>query len=217
MSRRALGVLLAAIAAATSVSATFLPLSWIGTSRGGDRFGLVTTGWGTDTAPATMDGIGPQAQIGVPIVIAAVLLVLAAALVHLPAHQRLAGRYTAVAATALLIGSVWTTFMTVSARLSPNSQDERLTITYEYGAGMWLLVAACVVAIVATVYLHARPPVRTPAPGGVIVHRLDDDVDADTDTPPFGISVPVLPENHLGQAAPPAGPDPGAASPERTT
>ncbi|CCH33820.1 hypothetical protein ABZ816_21515 [Actinosynnema sp. NPDC047251] len=219
MSRRALGVVLAVIAAATAVLATFLPFSWIGTGLGRDtRFGFTTTGWGTRSEPAELGGIAAGAQTGVPVVIAAVLLVVGAALVFLPAHQRQAGRYTAVAATGLLAGSVWTTFMVVSASLSPSFRDARARVDYEYGAGLWLLVAACVVAIAATAYLHAKPP--APAPEGVIVRQLEDDVDTDTATPPFGISVPVLPEGYLRRPA--AAPEPSAGPvvgtpPERTT
>ncbi|MEV0679752.1 hypothetical protein AB0I60_24820 [Actinosynnema sp. NPDC050436] len=230
MSRRALGVVLAVIAAVTSVVATFLPFSWIGTGRGASRFGFTTTGWGAYSEPAELGGDGPEAQTGVPVVIAAVLLVVAATLVFLPFHQRQAGRYTAIAATGLLVGSVWTTFIVISARLSPAFRDPRAGVEYEYGVGLWLLVAACAVAVLASVYLHAKPP--EPVAAGAVVHRVDADAGAgvDVDTPPFGISVPVLPEGYLAPPAPgaapgtPAGGVPGgvpggvsgAVPPERT-
>ncbi|MBB5959345.1 hypothetical protein FHS29_005965 [Saccharothrix tamanrassetensis] len=197
MNRRAAGVALAVASAVTAVVATFLPLGRMGIGRGDSRFGYTTTGWSVTTEPISLAGFAPTAQFGVPIVIAAVLLVVAAALVFLPEHQKQAARYTAIGATGVLVGSVWTTFMVVSAWLSPSFRGERTPLESEYGAGLWLLVAAGVVAVVATVLLHAKP--RQPAPEGPIVHRLVDDADTDTDTPPFGTSVPVLPAGYLEQ------------------
>ncbi len=210
MSRRTLGVVLAVVAAALAVVGTFLPFSWIGLGldlEERNRFGFTTTGWSTITEPADMGGIGTAAQYGVPIVIAAVLLLVAAALVFLPAHQRVAARYTAIGATGVLAGSVWTTFMVVSATLTPGGFDTRATVEYRWGAGVWLLVASVVVAVAATVFLHARPPL--PAPAGPVVHRIDGDdgVDGDTDTPPFGVPVAVLPAGYLEQSGAESGPE----------
>ncbi|WP_433263104.1 hypothetical protein ACQPZF_31270 [Actinosynnema sp. CS-041913] len=201
MSRRTAGVVLAVAAAVAAIAATFLPLSWVGTGQGQVRFGFTTTSWTTVVEPVELGEFRATPQVGVPIVVAAVVLLIAAALVFLPAHQRQASRRTAIAATGVLVGSVWATFMTVQASLELFTRDGRASIDREYGAGLWLLVAAVAVAVVGTVFLHAEPP--PPRPEGVVVHRLDDK-DADLDTPPLGIQVAVLPDDH---PEPPAGPE----------
>ncbi|MFI9817984.1 hypothetical protein [Saccharothrix variisporea] len=189
MSRRGTGVVLLFVAGITAAVATFLPLCFVGTALGGDdRFGFTMTSWATTSEPAGLVWLGGSAQYGVPVVIAAVLLVVAAALVFLPEPQRQAARYTAVAATALLAGAVWTTVMAVAAWLTPPVTDVRTSIEYETGAGVWVLVASVVVAVVGTVFLLRRSEPVAEAP---VVRVL---VDPDTDTPPLGIQVAVLPE-----------------------
>ncbi|NUT96212.1 MAG: hypothetical protein HOY78_29715 [Saccharothrix sp.] len=189
MSRRGTGAGLLVLAGATAVVATFLPLGSVGTSLGGDdRFGFTMTSWATTSEPAGLAWLGGSAQYGVPVVIAAVLLVVALALAFLPEPQRQVARYTAVAATALLAGSVWTTVMSVAAWLTPPVSDARTTLEYETGPGLWVLVASVVVAVLGTVFLLRRPE---PVVEGPVVRVL---VDPDTDTPPLGIQVAVLPE-----------------------
>ncbi|RKT56609.1 hypothetical protein [Saccharothrix australiensis] len=197
MSRRTAGVLLAVVAAALAVVGTFLPLSWIGASAEPARFGLTTTGWTIVAEPAEVAAAVRPAQLGVPIVIAALLLVIAAALVVLPEHQRSAARYTAVGATGLLAGAVWTTFMVIWASARPVG-EARSFIDYRYGEGLWLLVVSVVAAVVATVLMHSRR--SAPRTAGAVVHRVGE---GDDDTPPFGIAVAVLPE----ETEPPTGDD----------
>ncbi|CAL9383189.1 hypothetical protein SUDANB95_01099 [Actinosynnema sp. ALI-1.44] len=187
MTRRGLGVGLLSVAGVTAAVATFLPLFSVGTPLGGDdRFGFITTGWVTTSEPAGLGWLGGSAQYGVPLVIAAVLLLVAAALAFLPEPQRQAARYAAVVATGLLAGSVWTTAMVVAAWLTPPVEDVSTTMEYKTGAGLWLLVAAVLVAVVGTVFLLRR---GVPEPEGAVVHVVVDD----TDTPPMGIQVAVLP------------------------
>lgn len=186
MSRRDVGVALLFVAGVIAAVATFLPLFSVGTPLGGDdRFGFTTTGWATTSEPAGLGWLGGSAQYGVPLVIAAVLLLVAAALAFLPEPQRQAARYAAVVATGLLAGSVWTTAMVVAAWLTP-VEDVSTTMEYKTGAGLWLLVAAVLVAVVGTVFLLRR---GVPEPEGAVVHVVVDD----TDTPPMGIQVAVLP------------------------
>ncbi|GAA0264317.1 hypothetical protein GCM10010492_76690 [Saccharothrix mutabilis subsp. mutabilis] len=187
MSRRGLGVGLLSVAGVTAAVATFLPLYSVGTSLGGaDRFGFTTTGWATTSEPAGLARLGGSVQYGVPLVIAAVLLLVAAALAFLREPQRQAARYAAVVATGLLAGSVWTTAMVVAVWLTPPVEDARTTLEYKTGAGLWSLVAAVLVAVVGTVFLLRR---GVPEPEGAVVHAVVDD----TDTPPMGIQVAVLP------------------------
>ena len=191
MSRRGTGVVLLFVAGATAVVATFLPLCFIGTSLTGDaRFGFTMTSWATTSEPAGLAWLGASAQYGVPVVIAAVLLVVAAALAFLAEPQRQASRDTAVAATGLLAGAVWTTVMAVVAWLTPPVSDVRTSMEYETGAGLWVLVASVVVAVLGTVFLLRRGEVVVEEEGPVV--RVL--VDPDTDTPPLGIQVAVLPE-----------------------
>ncbi|PSL53203.1 hypothetical protein B0I31_110296 [Saccharothrix carnea] len=208
MSRRLLGAVLLVVAGVAAVVATFLPLFWQGSVFRGERIGFTTTSWkivsdrvSADSEAADFDLVLSQTtpQFGVSIVGAALLLALAAALVALPEVQRLAARYVAVAGTALLAGSVWTTGTVVAAAVDEREADpdaeprngpplEELFIE-EVGEGVWVLVAAVVIAVVGTVLLHARRP--EPRPAGVVVYRVDDDLadTDDTDTPPFGIPV----------------------------
>ncbi|MEU7529656.1 hypothetical protein AB0A74_28280 [Saccharothrix sp. NPDC042600] len=187
MTRRGLGVGLLSLAGVTAAVATFLPLYSVGTSLDGDaRFGFTATSWATTSEPAGLSWLGGSTQHGVPIVIAAVLLLVAPALAFLPEPQRQAARYAAVAATGLLAGAVWTTGMAVAAWLTPPVSDVRTTMEYRTGAGLWVLVAAVLVAVVGTVFLLRR---GVPEPEGAVVHVVVDD----TDTPPMGIQVAVLP------------------------
>ncbi|XVV01770.1 hypothetical protein ACQPW3_30880 [Actinosynnema sp. CA-248983] len=189
MSRRDTGVALLFVAGATAAVATFLPLCFVGTELGGGtRFGFTMTSWAITSEPAGLSWLGGSAQYGVPIVIAAVLLLVAVALAFLPEPQRQAGRYTAVAATGLLAGSVWTTAMAVVAWLTPPVEDERTSMGYEPGPGLWVLPASVLVAVVGTVLLLRR---GVTVPEGAVVHVVVDD----TDTPPMGIQVAVLPES----------------------
>ncbi|WP_309117227.1 hypothetical protein [Saccharothrix sp.] len=187
MSRRDIGVALLFVAGAVAAVATFLPLCFVGTELGGGTwFGFTMTSWAITSEPADLSWLGGSAQYGVPIVISAVLLLVAVALAFLPEPQRQAGRYAAVAATALLAGSVWTTAMAVVAWLTPPASDERTLVEYESGPGLWVLLASVLVAVVGTVLLLRRPVVVAEGP---VVHVL-----VDTDTPPMGIQVAVLPE-----------------------
>ncbi|MFD0206941.1 MULTISPECIES: hypothetical protein [Saccharothrix] len=208
MSRRVLGAVLLVVAGVAAVVGTFLPLYWQGSVFRGRRIGFTTTSWqivsdrvSDDPKADDFDLVLSQTtpQFGVSIVGAALLLAIAAALVALPEAQRLAARYVAVAGTALLAGSVWTTGTVVAAAVDEREADpdaepsnrpslEELFIE-EVGEGIWLMAAAVVVAVVGTVLLHGRRP--EPKPEGVVVYRVDDDLSDtdDTDTPPFGIPV----------------------------
>jgi hypothetical protein len=193
VSRRLLGAGLLLLAGVTAVVATFLPLYWQGSDFGDSRLGFTTTAWEvtTDTGSIDVDVmLGRSPQYGVPIVIAALLLVLAAALVLLPEHQRLVARYTAIGGTGLLVGSVWTTGMVVAASVSTNPDSDLRNYREHVGAGTWVLVASAVVAVVGAVLVHARRV--EPSTGGPVVYRVEDGEDGDgdeTETPPFGVPV----------------------------
>lgn len=191
MSRRLLGAVLLLVAAVAAVVGTFLPLYTAGAAYRENGPLTVTTSWKVEFhLPDGVDfGDVRSPQYGVPVVVSAVLLALVMALVFLPEAQRLAARYLALAATGLLVGSVWTTGSVILASLGNANRPESEGYEVEVGEGIWVLVAAAVVAVVGTVLLHGRR--AEPRPRGAVVYRVDDDVaDADdTDTPPFGIPV----------------------------
>jgi hypothetical protein len=211
VTRRVLGAVLLAVAAAVAVVGTFLPLSFVGREFAGERIGYTTTGWDVIAEPVELLDRGSSAQYGAPITVSAVLLLVAAALVALPEHQRLVARYTAVASSALLAGSVWTTVTVVGASLLDElGAPDR--IDFDLGAGVWLLIASVLVAVVGTVLLHARPASR---PDGPLVRRVDggDYSGSDTATPPYGIPVAVVPETTGSDGNPPPPEDNDQGSP----
>ncbi|MEO6085542.1 MAG: hypothetical protein ABIQ18_20720, partial [Umezawaea sp.] len=120
---------------------------------------------------------------GVPVAVAAVLLVVAAVLVLIPARPlvRVAVGVGAVAAAALLIGSVWTVGQIA---LSVAARENNLPIRFEtsVGVGFWVLVAACVAAVAGALLVQHR---QAPEPATVYQFPGDDD----TDTPPMGVPI----------------------------
>lgn len=198
MSRRLLGAVLLVVAGVMAVVGTFLPLYQEGDDQQGDdaRRGLAVsvtvTSWKYvfSNLPEGMEFSDVQSpQYGVPIVVAAVLLAVAAALAFLPETQRLAARYFAVGATGLLAGSVWSAGAVVASMVGNSEmRADSGGYTVSAGEGVVLLGASVVVAVVGVVLLHARR--AEPRPEGPAVYRVDGvEDDDDMDTPPFGIPV----------------------------
>ncbi|NUT52993.1 MAG: hypothetical protein HOV94_37750 [Saccharothrix sp.] len=195
MSRRLLGAVLLVVAGVAAAVGTFLPLSWEGSDYRGASPRVVTTSWRVffENMPAITDFDAPRSpQYGVPIVVSAVLLGVAAALVFLPEAQRLVARYLAVAGTGLLAGSVWATGSAVAAVMANRPPEGAGDYALEVGEGIVVLGASVLVAVVGVVLMHAER--AAPRPEGPVVYRVDDDVAGgdDTDTPPFGIPVPEV-------------------------
>jgi hypothetical protein len=191
VSRRLLGALLLLLAGIGAVVGTFLPLYWQAVSGepGAPRFS--TTSWRVryDNVPSGLDiDVTQSPQFGVPIVTAAVLLAVAAALVFLPEAQRLAARYLAIGATGLLVGAVSATGSVAAAMIDNWDASGTDEFSMGVGEGLLLLSVSVLVAVVGVVLVHARRV--APGPEGPVVYRVEDDVEADdTDTPPFGIPV----------------------------
>ncbi|XVS62768.1 hypothetical protein ACQPYE_31560 [Actinosynnema sp. CA-299493] len=191
MSRRLVGAVLLVAAGVAAVVGTFLPLYGESTSARSSGLHITSTSWSYvfSNVPEGMD-FGPvrSPQYGVPIVVAAVLLAVAVALVFLPESQRLAARYVAISGTGLLAGAVWAAGAAVMAAVGNASrQPDDGDFRVEVGAGIAVMGAAVVGAVVGVVLLHARRP--EPRPEGPVVYRVDGGEDDDTDTPPFGIPV----------------------------
>ncbi|WP_447003371.1 hypothetical protein ACRAKI_27350 [Saccharothrix isguenensis] len=195
MSRRLLGAVLLLAAGVGAAVGTFLPLYWEGAHVGVDSLRVVTSSWKLElqnVSPEFADMPPWQSpRFGVPIAVSAVLLVVAAALVLLPEHQRLAARYLGVGATGLMAGSVAATGMYVRAMVgnAPPSDDIG-TYSGGVGEGLLVLVAAVVAAVVGVVLIHGRR--AEPRPEGAVVYRVDEG-DDDMDTPPFGMPVVGMP------------------------
>ena len=183
MKRIAGAVALLAGAALTAMGAT-RPLYETTRVDSGYRSGYRMTLWGGEyTSP---DGVTTTPDIrilfGVPAVVAAVLLVLAAVLVlvsaRLPARVATVARAGSVVAAGLLVGAVWTVGQMVRAA-TEQSDPVGGTLVATAGTGMWLLIAAAVVAVAGALLVQQRPEVPAYQP-------LDDD---DTDTPPMGVRI----------------------------
>ncbi|MEV8443840.1 hypothetical protein AB0425_41250 [Actinosynnema sp. NPDC051121] len=194
MSRRLLGAALLVVAAVAAVVGTFLPLF----SQGGDSPGslplITSTSWEyvfSDVPDGLDFGDLRSPQFGVPIVVAALLLGVAAALVALPESQRLASRYLAIGGTGLLAGGVWGAAATVASTVGNAARNGSGGFGARVGEGIVLLGASVVVAVVGVVLLHGRR--SRPRPEGPVVYRVDaDGTDDDTATPPFGFPVPEV-------------------------
>lgn len=186
MSRRPLGAVLLVAAAVGAVVGTFLPLFREGAGHDA-RLGFVTTAWETTTGADGIDVglmLGVRAtRYGVPITVAAAVLLVAAGTSLLPGRRAAPARGVAIGGTGLLIGSVWTTGMGVASSVASSANDSDGYVQ-EVREGVWVLVLASVAAVVGAVLVHARRP--DPVPAGPVVHVVGGD---DTDTPPHGIPV----------------------------
>jgi hypothetical protein len=194
VNRRLFGAVLLLVAGVAAAFGTFLPLFRQG-HAGDGGFMAVVSSWRTEylNVPQGLDLDAYQSpRFGVPIVVSAVLLVVAAALVFLPESQRLAARYLGVGATGLLVGSVAATGSFVASVLGSVPSAERDAGVYAWGVGegTWVLVAAVLGAVVGVVLIHSR---RVVPVDGTVVYRVDDGGEEDMDTPPFGIPVAETP------------------------
>jgi hypothetical protein len=123
----------------------------------------------------------PGAPIGVPLIVAAVLLLAAAG--FLAAHRRV-GAWLGQVGTVFAAGVVLTIEMIGLGESAGGDRDGRIDLTTELG--MWLLIGGTLVAAAAAVVAHRA--------GG---HRGADWADpavayADTKTPPSGFAVPEV-------------------------
>ncbi|WP_410574177.1 hypothetical protein [Amycolatopsis sp. cmx-4-61] len=166
---------LAALAALLTITGSFLPLF-----RSDQPFGsgttetvrAVTGAWRSSYRfPGQDELTAPAAPVGVPLLVASAIL-LAAAIVGI----RKAASRTTLTGTAFLLGTVSTVAM-LAANLLLGRRDARLTLE----PGMWLLLAGAVVAVVAAVR-----SARSPGPPAHPAY-------ADTETPPSGVVITVLP------------------------
>ncbi|PRY33706.1 hypothetical protein [Umezawaea tangerina] len=179
--RRVVGGVALAAGAVLALVATRLPLT-----RQDIRFpegaSWYETGlWGTRASSDIGSVLDPSpVRYGVPVVVAAVLLVVTAALVL--GARRLPDRFAApvnvgaVLAAFLLTGSGWTVGQVLLSSFR-NEESAFATVTTSVREGVWVLGLACVVALAGGLLVQAWP-VRAAVPPperGVVVHRLPDD------------------------------------------
>ncbi|MEJ2853954.1 MULTISPECIES: hypothetical protein [unclassified Saccharothrix] len=129
--------------------------------------------------PESTSGLG----WGLPITAAVVLVVVGLVLLFRSPLLNAVGRVVVVAAGGVLIGTTWSAYETLDrlfgAQVVPDGKEF-------VGAGLWMLVVACLAVAVGAGLVQEWPP-RAPKPDGPSVYRVDDE----DDTPPFGIPIPT--------------------------
>ncbi|MEO6091374.1 MAG: hypothetical protein ABIQ18_50575 [Umezawaea sp.] len=188
--RRRVGAVALVVGAVLAVLGSLLPLFEQVLSFSAEEETYSMTLWGVETS-FDISFTGDQPLYGVPVVVAAALLVIAAALVlaapRLPVWIAGPTSIGAIAAAALLIGAVWTVGQLV---LVASAEDGPENVKTTVGAGTGTLVLACVLALAGGLLVQRWPDGTSAAPEqepeGAVVYRLPDD---DVDTPPFGIPI----------------------------
>ncbi|MBB5959344.1 hypothetical protein FHS29_005964 [Saccharothrix tamanrassetensis] len=204
MSRRVAGVVALVISAPLVLVATFLPLyeqRWEFTY--GHTMTVVQTGWEVTSDSGDGDGLfGREALYGMPMVVAALLLVLGAV-----RAGAMWGRLVAACGAMLLLGSAWTVGHFVLATYLLEQPGGGLVITTDFGLALAVLGLASVLAVGGALMVQDWPS-RVPGTEAPLVYRVEGD---DDDTPPFGIPLPVEPGTGSSGAA-----SPGHAPPDST-
>jgi hypothetical protein len=174
------------VGAVLALAGTFLPLYRQVFDFPGAHTEFEMTAWGARIIPADVDvRDGTESVLyGLPMAVAAVLLVGSAVLVFI-ARTAVIAKVVAVSAATLLIGSVWTVGQLVLVQARPPVAETSI-ISISVGIGMWTLAAACVIALAGGVLVQDWPK-RTAVPeNDVVIHQFSDE----TDTPPLGFPVP---------------------------
>jgi hypothetical protein len=155
------------VAGGLAIGGTFGLLERQAQTSGGSKLSLDYTSWKVTESsgvPQTLFFHAPH--FGIPLVVAGLLALLGGLLLVL-GKGRLAelARPAAIAGAALLVGVVWSMGMTVSSDLDSAHDEADLHYTVTGGIGLWLLLAAGVLAaaggIMALVALGNDGPGRT--------------------------------------------------------
>ncbi len=193
--RHVIGAVVLVAGAVLAVAGSLMPVFEQVIMFTAERETYSMTLWGIESTMDFAPSEDEQTHFGVPVVVAAALLAVVAALVL--AAPRLPSRFAAptsigaVAVAALLIGSVWTVGQLVLLAVSDQGTK---AVQGDVGPGTWVLVLACGAALAGGLLVQDWPEHGTsallpePEPGGAVVYRLPDE--DDTDTPPQGIPFP---------------------------
>jgi hypothetical protein len=194
---RVIAAAVSAIAAVSVVAGSLLPLFsaslpvFAPANGPGEKLEVVITSWGIEVGGGQAGG-GVPAN-GLPLLVAGVLLACAALLCRRAAHpgatpgaQRLAGLTTLAGAAFLACAAMMVLLQVVSwaqayqpSESIPGFESES---DFDYRAGLWILLAAAVLGVVAAVFA-LLPVAEAPVP----------EVDPDAPTPPYGLSLPLSP------------------------
>ncbi|MET1072062.1 MAG: hypothetical protein ABWY11_05395 [Umezawaea sp.] len=120
------------------------------------------------------DEFRSSVQYGIPLAVAAGLLVLAALFLR---HRRFGAvaRFLAAGVPLMLVGVLWTIFQVYLRLAEGNRRVDPITLTSP-GSGLWVLAIACAVALAGGVLVQRVPErvERAPEPEGAVVYRLPD-------------------------------------------
>jgi hypothetical protein len=125
-------------------------------------------------------------RFGIPLVVAGTVTAAAGGLLASGRWARPV-RLGAGAAAGVLVGTVWTVGLVVSADLDAVTSGPGYSVTWQSGAGLWLVVAAGAAALLGAAGATIQPRVRTPAPeaapepDGEPADKTADKTDADAD------------------------------------
>jgi len=177
--RRNVGVFSLVAGALLVLLGSLLPL-YRQTYRLAEQLEFEVTAWNvrTITGPESVgDEFRSSVRYGVPLVVAAALLVLAALFLRNRRFGAVA-RFLAAGVPMMLIGTTWVVFQVYLRLAEGNRRADPITLTSP-GLGLWVLAIACVVALAGGVLVRRVPePVeRAPEPEGPVVYRLPDNED----------------------------------------
>ncbi|MFF1606474.1 hypothetical protein ACFVYA_01750 [Amycolatopsis sp. NPDC058278] len=188
---RRLPAVLAALAAVLAVGGCFLPLfrmlQDLNFRQGfiGAQLTITETAWGNRieiTGQPVTDR--PGVPVGIPVVIAVVVLA-AAAIAAFARPDRGLTRWLLSAGALFTAGVVTTTWMSRFELAA--IADEEAGLAVSTGPGMWLLTLATVLAAAAAVLVYLPNVGRNPGWADPALAY------ADTPTPPSGVAITVLP------------------------
>ncbi len=196
----------AALAAAASVSTVVgsaLPLFRASLDADDSTMDVTVTPWTIEVVNGYTFGGAPEN--GYPLVFVAVLLAFAAFWCRAagrPGARQRTVRVAQVATTAggaFLACAAWMVLLQVrywDASFSPQEIDVGIQVGGEtsYLAGLWVLVAAGLLGVAAAVFVWL--------PGTPVAPVVAPEVDPDALTPPFGIALPLPPEEPVDEVDP---------------
>ncbi|MEO6091376.1 MAG: hypothetical protein ABIQ18_50585 [Umezawaea sp.] len=157
MNRRLFGAVALAVGAVATVGGVFQPLYQEARNFSGRESTLVVTAFGST-------GVGAASpDFGVPLVLAALLLLVAAALVFRESPSTPIGRMAAIAGAATLLGSAWSVYLYITnqSAIARASVPPGGTLVQTLDIGLMLLGGGWAVATVGAVVVQDLPDADT--------------------------------------------------------
>lgn len=177
----ALAAILLVVAGGLAIGGSFGELEEEAERAGNETLTLTYTAW-----HLTQGGTYPQPiyfhapHFGIPLVITG-LFTIVGGLLLVFARNRVAkfAKPAAVAAAGLLVGTVWTVGLVVSADLDAVTHSEDFDLTWHSGAGFWLVLVGGIAAMIGglitlfgNAVLHDRAEPPTPQFGIPVVYNI---------------------------------------------